>query len=103
MNLPHWPIIPFPFQMGLNLLDQICKSSARRYEVEYSYVFLEPTGNDLDELKQYVGYGRLRMIVGTTVNIREVEAVQKACEVVYNGRGSLGKLVIRVSKPEQSS
>jgi hypothetical protein len=89
--------------MGLNLLDQIRKFRARRYKTEYSYMFLESTGKDLDELKQYVEDGRLRTVVGTSVDIRDVEAVRKACEIVYSGRGGLGKLVIRVSKPGQPS
>ncbi|KAJ5819751.1 alcohol dehydrogenase [Penicillium riverlandense] len=103
MNLPHRPIIPFPFRMGLNLLDQIRKFRARRYKTEYSYMFLESTGKDLDEMRQYVEDGRLRTVVGTTVDLRDVESVRKACEVVYSGRGGTGKLVIRVAKPEKPS
>ncbi|KAJ5610447.1 alcohol dehydrogenase [Penicillium lagena] len=100
MNLPHRPIIPFPFRMGLDLLDQIRKVSARRYKTEYSYMFLDPTGKNLDELTQYVEAGRLRTVVGTIVGTRDIEVVQKACEVVHSAWGGLGKLVVRVSTLE---
>lgn len=103
MDLPHRPTIPFPFRMGLNLLDQIRKFRARRYNTEYSYMFLKSTGKDLDELKHYVEDGKLKTIVGTTVDIRDIDAVRKACEVVYSGRGGLGKLVIHVFTPKESS
>lgn len=100
LRLPHNPIMPFPFRMGLNMLDLIRKCRARRYSTEYSYMFLESSGKDLEELKGYVEDGRLRTVVGTTADLRDTEAVRQACEVVYNGRGGLGKLVIRVSSPE---
>lgn len=86
--------------MGLNLLDQIRKLRACRYGTEYSYMFLESSSQDLDELRQYVEDGRLRTVVGTTVDLRDIGTVRKACEVVYSGQGGLGKLVIRVSNPE---
>jgi NADPH:quinone reductase-like Zn-dependent oxidoreductase len=102
LELAHRPTVPFAFRMGLNLLDQIRKVRARRYKTEYSYLFLESTGKDLDELKLYIEDGRLRTVIGTIADLRDTEAVRKACDVVYSGRGGLGKLVIRVSTPEQS-
>ncbi|KAF3388440.1 2-methylene-furan-3-one reductase [Penicillium rolfsii] len=103
LELAHRPTVPFAFRMGLNLLDQIQKFRARRYKTEYSYLFLESTGKDLDELKQYIEDGRLKTVIGTIADLRDAEAVRKACDVVYSGRGGLGKLVIRVFTPEQSS
>jgi NADPH:quinone reductase-like Zn-dependent oxidoreductase len=102
LDFAYRPIVPFAFRMGLNLLNQIRKVRARRYKTEYSYLFLQSTGKDLDELKQYIEDGRLRTVIGTIADIRDTEAVRKACDVVYCGRGGLGKLVIRVSPPEQS-
>ncbi|KAJ9207176.1 hypothetical protein DTO164E3_450 [Paecilomyces variotii] len=99
LDLPHHPIIPLPFRLGLNLLDHIRKLRAARYKTEYSYMFLKSSGKDLDELRRYIEEGRLRTVVGTTVDLRDIEAVRKACDVVYSGRGGLGKLVIRVSEP----
>lgn len=88
--------------MALNILDSIRRLRAYRYSTEYSYMFLQSSGKDLDELKGYVEEGRLRTVVGTTVDLQDIEAVRQACEVVYNGRGGLGKLVIRVFTPEDS-
>ncbi|KAL4807990.1 hypothetical protein BDV18DRAFT_158110 [Aspergillus unguis] len=96
LKLPHDPVIPFPFRMALNVLDRIRRLRAYRYSTEYSYMFLQSSGKDLEELTRYVEEGKLRTVVGTTVDLRDIEAVRQACEVVYNGRGGLGKLVIRV-------
>ncbi|ODM19410.1 hypothetical protein SI65_04394 [Aspergillus cristatus] len=103
MDLPHRPAIPIPFRLGLNMLDQVRKLRARRYGVEYSYMFLASTGKDLDELRRYVEEGRLRTVVGTVVEFRDIESVRNACDVVYSGKGGLGKLVIRVDKSENLS
>jgi hypothetical protein len=58
MDLAHRPTITFAFRMDLNLLDQIGKVRAYRYKTEYSYLFLESTGKDLDERTQYIEDGR---------------------------------------------
>ncbi|KAJ5086826.1 hypothetical protein NUU61_008133 [Penicillium alfredii] len=102
MDLPHRPKIPMPFRMGLNLSDQIRKLRARRYNTEYSYMFLESSGKDLDDLRRHVEEGRLRTIVGTTVDLQDTSSVRNACDIVYSGRGGLGKVVIRV-KADNSS
>ncbi|CAG8400792.1 unnamed protein product [Penicillium salamii] len=98
MDLPHKPTIPFAFRMALNAMDCVRKVRARRYGVEYSYMFLESSGEDLDELRGHVEGGKLRTVVGTTAHLSDIKAVQDACQIVYSGRGGLGKVVIRVAQ-----
>ncbi|CAG7970014.1 unnamed protein product [Penicillium olsonii] len=98
MDLPHKPTIPFVPRTALNAMDCVRKLRARRYGVEYSYMFLESTGEDLDELRGHVEEGRLRTVVGTTVPLSDIKAVQDACQIVYSGKGGLGKVVIRVAQ-----
>jgi NADPH:quinone reductase-like Zn-dependent oxidoreductase len=97
MDLPHKPTVPLAFKTALNLMDCVRKLRARRYGVEYTYMFLESSGQDLDELRKYVEDGRLRTVVGTTVELSDISAVQNACQVVYDGKGGLGKMVIKVA------
>lgn len=96
MRLPHKPAVPLVPKVSLNLLDSVRRFRASRYGVSYSYMFLEPCGEDLDKLREYVEEGKMKQVVGTTVNIRDIAEVRKACEVVYSNRGGLGKTVIRV-------
>jgi NADPH:quinone reductase-like Zn-dependent oxidoreductase len=77
-------------------MDYTRKLRAKRYGVSYSYMFLEPNGEDLDKLRGYIEEGKLKQVVGTTVNMQDISEVRKACQVVYNNRGGLGKVVIRV-------
>lgn len=100
MDLPHVPKIPFPARMGLNFLDQIRKLRARRYKTRYSYMFLRSSGEDLDELSRYVEDGKLKTVLGTVADFRDIEAIRKACAVVFGGKGGLGKTVIRIFTPE---
>lgn len=97
MRLPDRPTLPFAYKAVLNVLDATRRLRARRYGVEYSYMFLEPSGNDLDTLRGYIEEGKLKTVVGTTANLRDIEEVRKACQVVYGGQGGLGKVVIRVA------
>lgn len=96
MQLPHEPVLPLPMKLALNLMDCVRKFRARRYGVTYSYMFLESSGKDLDELRGLVESGKLRTVVGTMASLRDIKAVQEACQVVYSGRGGLGKVVIKV-------
>lgn len=96
MQLPHQPALPFPMKLALNLMDCVRKFRARRYGVTYSYMFLQSSSKDLDELRDLVESGKLRTVVGTVASLKDIKAVQEACQVVYSGRGGLGKMVIKV-------
>lgn len=96
MQLPHQPVLPLPIKFALNSMDCVRKFRARRYGVTYSYMFLESSGKDLDKLRDLVESGKLRTVVGTMASLRDIKAVQEACQVVYSGRGGLGKVVIKV-------
>ncbi|KAI9924847.1 hypothetical protein MW887_006704 [Aspergillus wentii] len=96
MDLPSKPTLPIAAKFGLNTMDCVRKLRARRYGVTYSYMFLESSGEDLDKLRGYVEEGKLRTVVGTVAKFGDVEAVKDACQVVYSGKGGLGKTVIQV-------
>ncbi|KAJ5897835.1 hypothetical protein N7504_008123 [Penicillium tannophilum] len=102
MRMANNPTIPFYARLILNAMDFVRKFRAGRYGVEYEYMILESSGKDLDELRGYVEDGKLKTVVGTNVELRDLKAVQKACQVVYDGKGGLGKLVIRVVANESS-
>lgn len=92
--------VPIYVKLGLNLMDSIRKMRARRYGVSYTYMFLHENGKDLDALREYVEDGKLKTVVGTTVNMSDIQAVRDACQVVYSNQGGLGKAVIKVAESE---
>lgn len=98
MRLPHHPTVPLVPRLALDMMDSIRKLRARRYGVSYSYMFLEPSGEDLDTLRGYVEEGRLKTVVGTTVDMQDIAEVRKACQVVYSNQGGLGKVITVVDK-----
>lgn len=57
---------------------------------------LEPSGDRLRKLGEYVEEGKLRTVVSRTANLRDVEAVKELCHMVYSGKGGTGKMVIQV-------
>ncbi|CAP86014.1 hypothetical protein E8E15_007368 [Penicillium rubens] len=96
LDLPQNRGIPIALRMGLNAFDCVRKLRAWRYGVEYSYMFLESSGQDLDELRSHVEEHRLRTVIGNTVELSDIEAVRSACQIVYSGKGGLGKVVVKV-------
>ncbi|KAF9890450.1 hypothetical protein FE257_005855 [Aspergillus nanangensis] len=97
MRLPHRPTVPLLPRLFLNMTDSIRRFRATRYGVNYSYMFLETSGDDLDALRGFVEESKLKSVVGTTVDLRNISEVQEACQVVYSNHGGLGKVVIRVA------
>ncbi|OQE12843.1 hypothetical protein PENFLA_c061G09408 [Penicillium flavigenum] len=87
-------IVPFPIRVGLNVMDRIRRARASRYGVKYSSIFLEPNATDLESIRQWVEAGKLRTIVGITAHFKDLQAVRGACQVVFDGKGSIGKSVI---------
>ncbi|KAJ5155792.1 hypothetical protein N7492_008595 [Penicillium capsulatum] len=86
--------VPFPIRIGLNVMDRIRVARASRYGVKYSSIFLEPNATDLDSIREWVDTGKLRTVVGTKVGFKDLKAVREACQVVFDGRGGVGKSVI---------
>jgi hypothetical protein len=63
-------------------------------------MFLEPSGEDLDLLRGFVEGGKVRTVVGEVVDMQDIEGVRRACQVVYENWGGLGKAVFRVATAE---
>ncbi|KAJ5629582.1 hypothetical protein N7528_003239 [Penicillium herquei] len=100
MRMRNNPKIAFHVRLLLNLFDSIHNFRAGRYGVKYEYMILESSGSDLDQLRGYIEDGRLKTVVGTNVQLRDLDSVRAACQVVYDGKGGLGKLVITVAGSE---
>lgn len=86
--------ITFLARKLLNLADNVNKWRASRWDVKYKYLVMQPSGKDLEQLREYVESGKLRPVIGNTVHYQDVEAVRKGCDVVYRGKGGIGKTVI---------
>jgi len=93
---PDSPQLPFYARLLLNGADAIRKVRARRWGVQYEYMFLESNAQDLDALSGYVEDRKLVPVVGLRANLRDIEKVKEACQSVYRGKGSIGKAVIEV-------
>ncbi|KAK5103908.1 hypothetical protein LTS08_003331 [Lithohypha guttulata] len=96
MRRPDNPQMPWLEYLSLNLLDIVSKLRARRWGVEYQYMFLEPDGEDLGEITNYVEEGLLRPVIGFTADMKNLDSVRKVAGFVYDGKGGLGKSVIKV-------
>ncbi|KAJ5766572.1 uncharacterized protein N7511_004188 [Penicillium nucicola] len=73
MRRPDNPRIPLVGRVFLNASDALRRARAWRWGVGYMYWFLDPTGKDLDCLRQYVEEGKVVSVVGSKVNMRDIE------------------------------
>ncbi|KIW15099.1 hypothetical protein PV08_07886 [Exophiala spinifera] len=87
-------IVPFPIRIGLNVMHRIRVARASRYGVKYSSIFLETNAADLDSIRQWVEESKLKTVVGTKTYFKDIAEVRNACQVVFDGRGGVGKSVI---------
>jgi NADPH:quinone reductase-like Zn-dependent oxidoreductase len=74
--------------------DKAAVQNAKRAGVEWSNMWLVPSGSDLEELSRYVEEGKLKPVVDGVWPIAEWRA---AVERSFSGR-ALGKCVIRVEE-----
>lgn len=86
--------VPFYIKFVLNLVDAFQRWRASRWGVHYLFWWLEPNGQDLDLIRGWVEEGKLKPVVGTKVNYKDMDAVREACSVVHRAKGGIGKTVI---------
>lgn len=96
MDRPGRPQLSVLARAFLNAADAVRRARAWRWGVEYSYFFLESNVEDLDAVSQYVEEGKVKRVVGTRVQPRNLEEVRGAAGQVYEGKGGIGKAVILV-------
>lgn len=91
------PSVPLYARIFLDLGDAYRRWRAWCWGVTYMYIFLEPNAKDLEKMTQWVEDGKVKAVVGTTVQMQDINGTIKALEVVAKGKGGLGKTVIKVT------
>ncbi|KAJ0115116.1 alcohol dehydrogenase [Diaporthe amygdali] len=97
MKRPDSPRLPWFGHLVLDILDKYRRTRAKWWGVAYEYLFLDPNAKDLVILARHVEEGNVIPIVGCTVDLKNIEDMKEACGTVYNGKGGLGKTVIKVA------
>lgn len=90
------PSVPFVARAFLDASDAYRRWRASRFGVTYMYIFLDPNAKDLVKMARWAEEGKLKAVVGTAVPMKQFGKVIEALEVVYNGKGGLGKTVFEM-------
>lgn len=93
---PDKPTVPFAAKLFLNGTDALLRFRAGRYGVDYKYIFMDPIGSELEELKGFVEQGKLKPVVGQTVDFHDLAKVKEAATATFSGKGVMGKTVFEV-------
>ena len=97
MRRPDNPQLPWIPRLLLDGMDMYRRTWARWWGVTYEYMFIDPNGKDLKTLAEYVEQGRVVPVVGEVVELKDLERFKAAAMMVFNGKGGIGKTVIKVS------
>ena len=66
------------------------------YGTEYSYLLMHGEKEGLENLGKWVEEGKLKIIVGETAKLEDLEGVKKGCGIVFEAKGGVGKFVVEV-------
>jgi NADPH:quinone reductase-like Zn-dependent oxidoreductase len=80
----------------LDFADWVLRTWAQWKGRRYSYLMMEPSGEDLEKLAGWIEEGKVRPIVGSEVKLEDVEGVRRGCRQIYDAKGGIGKFVIVV-------
>ena len=76
----------------MRLLSHGIRKSAKRLRVNYSFLFMQPSGDQLREIGFLIDAGRLRPVVD---RVFPLESTKEALAYVEKGRAK-GKVVIKI-------
>ena len=96
MKRPGNPQVPLVARIFLDGMDAIRKLRARRWGVDYEYFFLQSSAEELEKVTTFIEEGKLVPVVGSRTDLRDLEKVREACELVRKGKGGIGKAVFNV-------
>lgn len=71
----------------------------KQFNVEYHFLFMKPSGEQLTQIKQLVEQGRIRPVIDRVYPLKDA---QDALQYVETGRAK-GKVVIEVKKPNEAN
>jgi NADPH:quinone reductase-like Zn-dependent oxidoreductase len=80
----------------LNFINRMNTWRASRYNVKYSYLWMKPDREGLEDLAGWVDSGKVKPVVGRTARLEDLKDVIEGCEEVLRGKGGLGKFVIEI-------
>jgi NADPH:quinone reductase-like Zn-dependent oxidoreductase len=90
------PELPWLVKQGLNAADWWLSRKFTAAGIQYTYIFMEPSGKELEQFSQWVDEGKITTLVGQTAKLDDIAAVRKGCQQIYDAKGGIGKFVIDV-------
>ncbi len=87
--------MPKLVQLVIRLISRKIRKQARRHQVRYSFLFMQPSGRQLRELGEIIGDGAIRPVIDKVFAFEETD---DALAYVETGRAR-GKVVVRVRQP----
>lgn len=82
-------------RMLFSIVSRRITALERKFNVDYYFLFMKPSGEQLAEIKDFVEQGKIRPLVD---RVYPLEKAQEAIQYVETGRAK-GKVVLEVKKP----
>lgn len=94
----HAPDMPFIAEKLLNCADRFYTWRCNFAGVHYTYLFMRPSADGLNQYSRYIKDGQVKPLVGKVASLHDLESVKNGCQEIFDGKGGLGKFVISVSQ-----
>lgn len=86
--------IGFPLSFVMSLIGRKVTNLAKKYGVRFTFVFVEPSGAQLNEIKVLIEDGKIKPVID---RVFPIEKVREAFTYVAQGR-SKGKVILNLTK-----
>lgn len=65
--------------------------------VRFDGVLQQPSPEGIRSIAKWIEEGKLKPVVGKTVQLEDIEALREVCTQIASGKGGLGKTVVVIS------
>ncbi|KAI0167263.1 chaperonin 10-like protein [Pestalotiopsis sp. NC0098] len=94
----HAPDMGFLAEKVLNGADKFYTWRCARAGVHYTYLFMKPSADGLNQYSQYIKDGQVKPLVGKVAILQDIDSVRSGCQEIFDGKGGLGKFVITMNQ-----
>lgn len=88
-----------PVRLLLEIIGAVGQYRASRRGVDYRWLGMHPSAEDLARINQWIEEGIFRPVVGRVAKFDNLQDVRDGCQQVFSGKGGVGKFVIEIGEP----
>lgn len=86
--------LPYLVARLLDLVDWFFRFWVGRKGVGYQHMGMRSNSTDLEKMAAWIDTGKLKVVVGKTAKLSDIDTLREGCQQVSDGKGGIGKFAI---------